>query len=403
MSELQWSLIAVGTVVVLGVFAYNKWQERRHRKVAEQVFAHEHEDVLLAGQPAAPQADAVRTESAALADPVIDADFRQEPVWVDPTLTSERQEPALLDLPDPELEVIEQDIPVRADEVVLPVVVDASAHPVPQSLLNPLCDASILLELVSGLKASQILPLGQEAFNRSGVPVYWLGLSENGVWQALAADMHGHFRHVRLVVQLATRKGPIQEPAVNLLVNTVEQVAVDLNAVLDVSEMEQALRRGRQIDQFCADVDLQIGLNLVGSTPFLGTKIRALAEAAGMALNWQGRFEMRDEHDQPLFTLSNQEVSPFSTDTLKTLRTHGITFLLDVPRVANGGQVFDHMLRLARQFADALQAHLVDDNRQPLNDTQLEGIRAQFVVQPQNDMAAKGIPAGSPLALRLFS
>jgi hypothetical protein len=47
MGELQFGLIAIGTLVVAGVFFYNKWQERRYRRQAEAAFGARHEDVLL--------------------------------------------------------------------------------------------------------------------------------------------------------------------------------------------------------------------------------------------------------------------------------------------------------------------------------------------------------------------
>ena len=47
MSELQLGLIGLGATAVVGVLAYNKWQEHRHRKLAEQMLAHGHADVLL--------------------------------------------------------------------------------------------------------------------------------------------------------------------------------------------------------------------------------------------------------------------------------------------------------------------------------------------------------------------
>ena len=47
MTELQLGLIGLGAVAVVGVAAYNKWQERRHRKLAEQVLNVQHTDVLL--------------------------------------------------------------------------------------------------------------------------------------------------------------------------------------------------------------------------------------------------------------------------------------------------------------------------------------------------------------------
>src|SRR2546422_698944 len=47
MGELQFGLIAIGTLVVAGVFFYNKWQEGRYRRQAEAAFGARHEDVLL--------------------------------------------------------------------------------------------------------------------------------------------------------------------------------------------------------------------------------------------------------------------------------------------------------------------------------------------------------------------
>jgi len=49
-SELQIALIALGVAVVVGIIAYNKWQERKHRKHAESAFRSDHRDVLLEPQ-----------------------------------------------------------------------------------------------------------------------------------------------------------------------------------------------------------------------------------------------------------------------------------------------------------------------------------------------------------------
>ena len=46
-SELQISLIALGLVAVAGVWGYNVWQERKHRKLAQTVFRGEQSDVLM--------------------------------------------------------------------------------------------------------------------------------------------------------------------------------------------------------------------------------------------------------------------------------------------------------------------------------------------------------------------
>jgi FtsZ-interacting cell division protein ZipA len=60
------------------------------------------------------------------------------------------------------------------------------------------------------------------------------------------------------------------------------------------------------------------------------------------------------------------------------------------------------MLDLARRMADTLRGVLVDDNRRQLTEAMLDPFRRQ-IGQYQTQLAAKGLPAGGPLTLRLFS
>jgi hypothetical protein len=50
------------------------------------------------------------------------------------------------------------------------------------------------------------------------------------------------------------------------------------------------------------------------------------------------------------------------------------------------------MTEVAKRFADTLQGALVDDNRQPLSDSQLDHIRREFIGKPQATMASFGLP-----------
>jgi hypothetical protein len=47
MTDLQMGLIGLGGAAVLGVLAYNKWQEHKHRKLAEALLSARQADVLL--------------------------------------------------------------------------------------------------------------------------------------------------------------------------------------------------------------------------------------------------------------------------------------------------------------------------------------------------------------------
>ena len=79
-----------------------------------------------------------------------------------------------------------------------------------------------------------------------------------------------------------------------------------------------------------------------------------------------------------------------------------MTFRLDIPRVKNCLEAFNHMVLTARQMETSLSARLVDDNHRPLGEPQIEQIRQQLKIIP-GKMVARGIPPGSDNALRLFS
>jgi FtsZ-interacting cell division protein ZipA len=175
-------------------------------------------------------------------------------------------------------------------------------------------------------------------------------------------------------------------------------------AIAELPEFAPALAQAGELDEFCADVDVVVGINVIARTGqvFHGTKIRALAESAGMHLRADGVFHVTDEHGATLFSLDNQEAEPFLADRIRNLTTPGITFLLDVPRVGNGLRAFDRMVAVSRGMADSLDGMLADDNRVLLNDTGLDKIRNQLR-SIYAAMEHRAIPPGSPIALRLFS
>ena len=183
----------------------------------------------------------------------------------------------------------------------------------------------------------------------------------------------------------------------------MQDLATELMGFAELPLRDPALQLAAQLDEFCAGVDIQIGVNVISQGQvFPGTKLRALAESAGMGIDGEGAFARYDDDGKLLFVLTNQEANGFSADSMRTMTTHGVTFLLDVPRVANGDRVLTQMVELARRFADALHGALVDDNRRPLSESAIEPIRRQ-IVQYQTAMATRQLPAGGALAQRLFS
>lgn len=465
MNDLQLGLIGLGSVAVAAVFGYNKWQEYRHRKVAEQLLrGDERADVLLDGEargaarevPAPPPwadeddlpRDAVghAPPPREVAEPVIVAEApaparseRQEPsLRVEPVL--EPSGPLSATLPEPLPEPvatasadvadtprIEADPREPAPAAAAPAALQQPSPPaeprgavprppeaapaagglseeegVPAILVSPAIDYVARFELVDAVPGAQLLDSQQELLDRINKPVSWAGLNErSGQWERVLEE--GEYRRLRVGLLLADRRGPLGEADLLTFQGAMQALADELMAAVDLPPREPALSNAIALDQFCANVDIQIGLNLVSQGQvFPGTKIRALAEAAGMVLDASGRFVRCDDDGNVLYTLENQESAGFSAEAMRTMSTHGIAFMLDVPCVSHGDRVFMQMLDLARRMAEVLHGVLVDDNRRPLTEAMLEPFRRQ-IGQYQAQLAARGIPAGGPLAVRLFS
>jgi ZipA, C-terminal FtsZ-binding domain len=230
------------------------------------------------------------------------------------------------------------------------------------------------------------------------------GLSEAGGWAAFEPAGADSFRQVRLLLQLADRTGAVTAQDVATFQSAVARCAASLSASAAIPESAAFLERARDLDAFCAEVDVVVGLNVLAGSgkPITGTRLRGLAEAAGFHLGNQGAFVYLDPRGNPRFTLENQEQPAFSSDSLRTLSTHGVTLLLDVPRVSDGVAAFDQMVGIGRSLAASLGGTLVDDNRVEVTAQGLEQIRSQLR-GIYASMEAAGTPAGGPLALRLFA
>ncbi|MBL8463334.1 MAG: cell division protein ZipA C-terminal FtsZ-binding domain-containing protein [Thauera sp.] len=357
-SELQIALIGAGIAAVVLVVGYNKWQERRHRREAERAFKSDHRDVLL--EP------------------------REE------TSAGERREPGIGGADDE---------PRRFSEAP----VKRSAPELPR-LLDPRADCVIRLETIEALEVGRVWAIQAEQLAGLGKPVYWFGFNDaENVWQPIGPDSTGACHWFCAALQLVNRQGSIGETDFMRFSGGVQRVADALMSLPPaLPPRGETLRNATELDRFCADVDVQIGINVVSRDgQFEGRAIHAVAEKHGLRLGSDGAYHMVDgEHS--VFTVANLESGRFSPESLKGLVTRGLTLVIDVPRVSNGGAAFDRMMRMATTLAGELGGDVVDDNRAPFGAEAAAIIRSQ-IGQFQIRMADHDIPAGSPLALRLFS
>ncbi len=355
MSDLQISLLVLGAFVVAGIYLFNGWQQRQFRRRAEQAFARQHDDVLLQDEDTPEEAPATRVE---------------------PTL-----------------------------HVAMPAAPRASIKPPSATLVDPLIDYVVEVNIqapAAGADLHQALLMLAGGWNK---PVLVAGYDpSSGDWKAAEVQGDAAFARLRFAVQMSNRAGCVEQSQLSAFRDAVLKWAARNQGDAKCLDVAEAHAMAAQLDRFCADVDIAIGINVVTAdgSPFSGTKIRALAEAAGLKLEPDGVFYARDEDGDTCFTLDNHEPMPFVPEQMKALSTRGITFLLDVPRVDDALRAFDAMLEMAKSFAAALDGTLVDDNRVALSDDAVAKIRRQL----ENILAkmqVAQIAAGGTRALRLFS
>lgn len=365
MSELQTALLLIGVVVMVAVYGYGWWQQRRLSRKFGATFKANHADALYHAAPA---------------ESVVEHRL-DEPVVVD----------------EPPRMVVE---PTAVQAVnVVPSVLDESC-----ALLDRRSDFMIELELAEPANGAVLDGFWQRKFD-FGKAVHVCGLTlHTQRWERVIAEGQTLYVSLRVALQLVDRGGIISVTKLADFRDLVASLAKQIHAEIRVDDLPASHAQAVELDALCAEVDQMVGINLVPPRErlLLASRIAEAAAVQGMRLESDGAFHLFDEQGLSVFSLINQDNQPFLHHTLATASSAGITLLLDVPRVAEPAARFDAMTQVAHALARELQLNLVDDQRVVLRDSGLEHIRMQ-ITAVENKMRANGLLPGSAQARRLFS
>ncbi len=409
MTDLQlYSLVGGGAIVVL-VYAYNWWQERRYRKQVQKSFARNQSDVLLETPK-----NMVRSGEGRRLEPIIHvrepyaesgmpafrpagSELSGVPVGVTPDMSDEDLE----DFLDPQAarEALKVAQATRVEPSVAPQEMSTPELSTPEqdtdevtvSLLDP------ALDFIAEIHAGELIPAANVPIFPGAKRIVTLGMKEDDQWEVVHHSGHSRYLELRVGLQLADRQGALTQEQLNAFCMGVQQFADEFDAAVTFPQRSGKLAAAQSLDQFCASVDVLIGLNIMPTEkPFPMEKVRVLAENAGLVRGADGVFHYRSDSGKTLFTLSNQDETTFGTTS------EGLTLLFDVPRIAGGLAVFDYLADFAQSLSSALGGELADDNGKPLTEASLINIRKQLT-SIYARMDDKGIAAGSMAALRLFA
>jgi len=371
MSELQAALLAIGLGVIIAVYVFGWWQQRRYRSKFGTAFMANHADALYRSND----------------------DIQAERVQHSP----------LAELSEGPLDAV-SDFDDGSGEISVPESVTTNLLDDSCTLLNARSDFIIELHLSEPSHAAVLDGLWQRKFDfRKPVQVCGLTMGTDK-WERAIAESQVLYARFRIALQLVDRSGAISETKLADFQDLVLGVAGNIKADTTVPDIRETHHHALEMDAFCAEVDQVAGVNLMapGGRMLRGERIAQVATVLGMKLEADGAFHLPDAQGHTLFSLINQDSKPFQHHTLETSSTTGITLLLDVPRVEHPARQFDQMMQVAHDLARELQVNVVDDNGVALSDSGLALIRAR-INEVELKMCAIGIIPGSTQARRLFS
>jgi hypothetical protein len=420
MSELTSALFGIGLAIIALVVTFNWWQERKIKKSISQNTIEIHEDLLMEAQETSDIETIAPTEDH-FDDPFTISEEVDFKIQIEETVENQHDLPPMdhhdfFESKDSEvLSTYEDglDEPLEQNELIQEA--DQNEHaqvidfPTKKSIhapeaMNEEVDLIAHFHFTDPMKFELFLQ-NVEVFNRLDKPVLSFGLDKNSHWHALGhASQSLELTEAAFSLQLADRAGAVTEDTLSQFQQLITEMALKFNVEPTWLGVKDVLAYAQSLDEFCLEVDKTMHLHLVSGSAgrFTGTKFRGLAEANGLTLGSNGEYQSLSPTGHVNFTLVNIENNPFTNDMLKSSLLKGVSFSLDIPRADHCAEAFNQMLLIAKKMEQALSASLIDDRHKELSDHQIEKIRQQLKLI-QTHMTTRGIPSGSPVALRLFS
>ena len=359
MNNLHLVLLLIGAVLLVALFAYNKWQERQALKRMDASLRQGVGDALLGEAPA--------RRAPSRIEPRLDAGDG-------PVASTPEREPAT-DAAEP----IDLAAPPGAPHV------DGWAE-------DPLLD--FVLELRCSHAFDGVAALEARAqLDRLALPLpTHLAVWDPKAQHWTAPDRFGFYSEVLASVQMATRRQVLSEIEASRFVAAVQQIALAIDADFDAPEMGRLVAQAAELDALCARFDVQITLTLEAQGGTMdGAVVNAAAEDAGFVAGVPGQWHKRDGQGRLLSTL-----------TAVSLLADRLALTLDVPLAPGDSSALAALFTAAHQLAARLNARIVDDNGRPV-DANAQGTIGAELEKLYAEMRAAGIEPGGPRAQRLYA
>jgi hypothetical protein len=302
------------------------------------------------------------------------------------------QEPSLGDT-DPELDAAAFDVanfpvPVIDKKSSLDALIDSMAPITPEGEVSG--DAALAAMPASRRAGSK--PLAIEGYNQS--------LQR---WEKPVAGQR--YLDFQAGVQLANRSGALNEIEYSEFVMKTQAFCDSINATPEFPEMSEEVARARELDQFAADHDAQLGFvlrsnNTAWSPGYVQQNAARLGFVAGAI---PGRMVIPSHAPglPAVLSLSFDAQAALAEDLdLSAIWEVAVSF--DVPQVDRTEQAFARMREAMQTLAEQMDGEVTDDNGVKVTREAMDAI-AVDLEHLYDTLDQRDLSAGSPLARRLFS
>jgi hypothetical protein len=378
MTDLHWALLVIAGVLLLAIWIYSRWQERRALARLDSALRHGVGDPLAELKPAtAARPVARRIEprlGTALGAP--DGSASGEPGALP---AESARESAVAGTPDDESSSVERAEP--------------SAYALPDGWSeDPLLDFVVELRCTHAVDGVTALD-ARSQLDRLQLPLP----AHLAVWDAksqqwTAPDRFGFYSELLVAVQMAHRNGVLGEIDAARFIAATQQIALAVDADFDAPDVPRLVAQAAELDRLCARFDVQITLTVEASEqPWSADAIQSAAAALGFMPSGTGRWELREATGELQLILS-----------APSLPTPRLAVSIDVPLARPASSPLTVQFQVAEQLAARLGGRVVDDNGRPVQRDGHFAVAAQLATLYEQ-MQAEGIAAGSERARRLYA
>jgi len=355
MNDLHLALLLIAAVLLVGLYLYGKWQERKALRTLDDSMHRGVGDALLERTAAEPA--------------------RHAPIRIEPRLAPAESAP-------PSSPVTGEPAPEQSE---------TAGTPIDGWVEDPLLD--FVLELRCSHAFDGVAAIEARAqLERLELPLpTHLAVWDPRAQQWTAPDRFGFYSEMLIAVQMATRRQLLGEIEASRFVACVQQIAVSIDADFDAPDVAKLVAQAAELDRLCAQFDVQITLTLeaLGGT-WSHDVLAAEMQQAGFEQVEPICWQRPGDDGQPLLTV-----------TATSLLADRLAIALDVPLVAADQVPLAVLFATAHQLAPRLNARIVDDNGRPVEAAAQATIEGELE-KLYGEMRAAGFEPGGLRARRLY-